>query len=165
MRAVAALVLVALLAAGCAAADEVGSPSHRLRTWVDSTSFGQAVGSLRGDAQGMLHGRDQLAAHESAPNLTAACNDLATDAESANGNLPTPSTPVTDELAQAYQLYYDAGTACYASQSSKTLRRAVNQTAQAGRLLDGALRSVERTIGATVPTTTTTQPALQGGGF
>ena len=47
-----ALMAVVALLAGCAPADEVGSPAQRVGTWVQSTQMGQSVGAVLDDGRG-----------------------------------------------------------------------------------------------------------------
>ena len=120
----AALLALGILLAGCAGAEDSGTLRHRMRTWADGTSFGESVGSLQGDAAAVAAGYRNGRASSS---LANACNALALDAQNANDSLPSPDAALTQQLALAYQLDYEAGTACYSNQSAGTMRKAMAQ--------------------------------------
>jgi hypothetical protein len=150
----ATLLVPGVLLAGCAGAEDSGSPAHRMRTWADGTSFGAGVGSLKGDSAAVAAGYRDGRALSSLP---SACNALALDAQNANDSLPSPDAALTQQLASAYQLYYEAGTACYSSQSSATMRKVTAQRQHADRLLTEATATAwsGRCRGAGIPTPTT----------
>ena len=158
----ATLLVPAILLAGCAGAEDSGTPAQRMRTWADGTSFGASVGSLKGDSAAVAAGyRDGRALS----GLASACNALALDSQDANDSLPSPDEAITQQLASAYQLYYEAGTACYSDQSAATMRKVTAQREHADRLLVEATASVGRIAGIVVSTTTTETPATVGGGI
>ena len=156
------LLVLGVLLAGCAGAEDSGTPRQRMRTWSDGTSFGESVGSLKGDSAAVAAGYRNGRALSSLPN---ACNALALDAQNANDNLPSPDAALTQQLALAYQLYYEAGTACYSNQSAPTMRKVTAQRERGDRLLVEATATVERIAGIVVSTTTTLTPTTLGGGF
>ena len=158
----AALLALGILLAGCVGAEDSGTLRHRMRTWADGTSFGESVGSLQGDAAAVAAGYRNGRASSS---LANACNALALDAQNANDSLPSPDAALTQQLALAYQLDYEAGTACYSNQSAGTMRKAMAQRERAGRLLSEATATVEQVAGIVVSTTTTLTPTTLGGGF
>ena len=158
----ATLLVPGVLLAGCAGAEDSGSPAHRMRTWADGTSFGAGVGSLKADSAAVAAAYRDGRARSSLP---SACNALALDAQNANDSLPSPDAALTQQLASAYQLYYEAGTACYSSQSVATMRKVTAQREHADRLLTEATATVGRIAGIVVSTTTTPTPTTLGGGF
>lgn len=154
------LVAVAVVLTSCAGAEDSGTIAHRVSVWAQGTSFGNALGALHGDSVAVAKAQR---AGGNRGNLTTACNALALDAESANNNLPTPDLALTDLLAKAYNLDYQAGTACYANTSAATMGRVNTQREEADRLLAQARAKVEALTGKTVSTTTTAPPPSSGG--
>lgn len=139
-----------------------GTPRQQLSQWVTSTSFGATVGTLHDDDR---HIATTVAGNPSAGVLHTVCAVLTDDAGSANDQLPTPDTALTQVLAHAYSLEYSAGNDCYAAAGGnrRLLSTSARLRARAESLLDQALATVRRTTGLTVSTTTTTQPG--GGGI
>ena len=85
--------------------------------------------------------------------------------QNANDSLPSPDAALTQRLALAYQLDYEAGTACYSNQSAGTMRKVTAQRERADRLLSEATATVGQLAGIVVSTTTTLTPTTLGGGF
>ncbi|MHB1584682.1 MAG: hypothetical protein ACYCU7_10060 [Acidimicrobiales bacterium] len=139
-----------------------GTPRQQLAQWATSTSFGATVGTLHDDDR---HVATTVAGHPSTGALHTVCAVLTDDAGSANGQLPTPLSSLTQLLAHAYALEYAAGSDCYAAAGGnhRLLSTSARLRAQAESLLDQALATVRRVTGLAVPTTTTTQPG--GGGI
>ncbi len=138
-----------------------GSPAQRLESWVKSSSLGQDVGTLEGD------GRDLgkvLAAHRGIGAVHTVCAAMADDAQTYNGDLPSPDSMVTQLLARAYGLEYDAAESCYRARSARAPLLGVSSRdrSRATALFDRALRRIALLTGRTVPTTTTTAPDLTG---
>jgi hypothetical protein len=132
-----------------------GSPAQRLSSWVGSTNLGQDIGTLEGDAAAVHRaldaGKGIVAAH-------TVCAAMATSAQTFNDDLPSPDTSVTQLLAHAYGLEYDAAEACYRAPSAgaKLFDAFARRSARAAALFGDVLRRVRLLTGATVPTTTTT---------
>jgi hypothetical protein len=149
--------LAGLLAAGCAGPDQTGSPSQRMRAWVQGTGFGASVGTLQADGQRI---GQVTAQNRGAGAIRTDCALLTTDAEAANSNLPSPDDQVTQQLAQAYSLLYGAGTDCYSAGSANRslMARSARQRTQATTLLDRVLAEIRHITGSSVSTTTTAPP-------
>jgi hypothetical protein len=154
--------LALVLAAGVAAFASYGlrgaggSPSQQLRAWVQQYDLGSSLGTLTGDNASV----DKVVAqHGGVLDFHTVCGVLTTDAESANGNLPTPDTDVTQWLAQAYDLEYQAGLDCYDSAGNSALQaKSARGRSQAQVLFDRVLIRIRALSGLVVPTTTTTSP-------
>lgn len=160
---VAALVMVAAVAfASYGGLGTTGTPRQQLSQWVSGTSFGSTVGTLHDDN---LHVAETAAGRWNPGALHTVCAVLTDDAGSANGQLPTPDTALTQLLAHAYTLEFSAGNDCYeaAGGDRRLLARSARLRAEAESLLGQALATVRRRTGLEVPTTTTTQPG--GGGI
>jgi hypothetical protein len=138
-----------------------GTPAERLGSWVSSTKLGQDVGTLEGDGASM---RRALSTHASMTTLHTVCAAMANDAQTFNDQLPSPDAALTQLLARAYSLEYDAAESCYRapSASSPLLAQATAERTQAAKLFEEALRRVREVTGAAVSTTTTTVPDLTG---
>lgn len=150
-----AVAVVAFVVAGSRGSS--GPPSQRLQSWVQASGLGQAIGTLTGDNRSV----DQaLAAHQDTTSIHTVCAVLANEAQTANQNLPSPDTAVTDTLARAFALEYDAGEACYKAGATGTKLLAESHTdrTRAEQLFAQVLRRVRRVTGQSLPTTTTTSP-------
>jgi len=134
-----------------------GTPTQDLVAWVRQTGFGTSVGTVVGDASRV---RIAVAAHQGSGVLHTDCGVLLTDAQTANGELPTPNTQLTDLLSSGYALAYDAGNDCYdsAGTNRSLLDRATKERIQAEAKLQQAVTLVDQLTGLTVSTTTTTEP-------
>ena len=104
---VAATVLTAsLAAAGCTS--YTGSPANQIREWAQQADVtandAQLVADL-GDFRRSV-ARGQLG------EVTTNCAGLATDAGTADGNLPTPDNALTNQLNDAYEQFFNAGNDC-----------------------------------------------------
>jgi hypothetical protein len=138
-----------------------GTPAQRLRSWVTSTSLGQDVGTLEGDgvavSRSLSQGKGIGAVH-------TVCAAMADNAQTYNDNLPAPDSTVTQLLARAYGLEYDAAESCYraSSSGSKLLAVSARDRSKAASLFGEVLRRVRLLTGRTVATTTTTVPDLTG---
>jgi hypothetical protein len=145
----------AFLAYGSTA--HTGSPAAQVRSWVDGTDLGQSIGTVVGDADRV---RVALVEHKGTGVVHTDCGVLLTDAQSANGELPTPDTQLTDLLSSGYALAYDAGNDCYNSGgTNETLAvRATREGIEAEAKLQQAVNLVDQLLGSTLSTTTTTQP-------
>lgn len=138
-----------------------GTPRHQLTVWVEASRLGQVVGTLEADAARVT---TAVAEHRDARVMHTICGVLLTDAQSANGDLPTPDSPLTNTLSRAYELDYGAGNDCYSAGSTNTklLDRSATERRAADNQFTRALDRVEQVTGRGVPTTTTTVPG--GGG-
>ena len=134
-----------------------GTPAHQLRVWVANTKLGQSIGVLTTDDHNVARA---LAAHQATNALHTVCAVLYQEAQTANDNLPSPDTVVTQTLAHAYRLEYDAGQACYrgAGGNATLLAQSAHDRSQAITLFHRVLSRVALVTGQTVPTTTTTGP-------
>jgi len=157
---VAVAVLSGALAAGCAGAGQSGTTAERVRSWVSASAMGSDVGTVVGD----MHSVGEVERlHRGVDALHTVCSALSIDAEAGNQELPAPITALTNDLANAYQLAYDAGNACYdaAGGNAALLARSTADRDRAVVLFDRAVAEVRATSGMSVSTTTTTTP---GGG-
>jgi hypothetical protein len=137
-----------------------GSDRQRVQAWVTSTNLGQDVGTLEGDAASV---RKETSAHD-IPALHTLCAAMADDAQTYNDQLPSPDAKLTQLLARAYGLEYDAAEACYRATSAGSKYLTVSAVDRAGAegAFRQALRRVRTLTGRVVPTTTTTVPNLTG---
>lgn len=138
-----------------------GTPRHRLTVWVEASRLGQVVGTLEADAARVT---TAVADHRDARVMHTICGVLLTDAQSANGDLPTADGGLTNTLARAYELEYEAGNDCYSAGSTNTelLNRSAVERREAATQFSRALDRVEQVTGRPLSTTTTTEPG--GGG-
>lgn len=146
--------VVAFVALGVGSA---GNPEQRLASWVSSTSLGQDIGTLYDDG---VHVRQALAEHKDMNAVHTICEAMANDAQTYNDQLPSPDSAVTQLLARAYGLDYDAAEACShadAPGASLFTQSAKDRTAADG-LFKKVLADVRSKTGATVSTTTITVP-------
>ncbi len=134
-----------------------GSPIAQVRSWVNGTNLGQSVGTVLGDAHRV---EQAVVNHKGTGILHTDCGVLISDAQSANGNLPTPDTELTNLLSSGYALAYDAGTDCYDSGGTDRARldKSIRERIQAEAKLGQAVNLVNQLLGITLSTTTTTQP-------
>jgi hypothetical protein len=137
-----------------------GSPAQQMRAWVAQYNLGSSIGTLTGDNASVAK---VVAQHGGLLDFHTVCGVLTTDAESANGNLPSPDSDVTQWLAHAYDLEYQAGIDCYFGPGypGKQAQSATSRS-QAQVLFDRALTRIRAISGLVVPTTTTTSA---GGGL
>ena len=134
-----------------------GTPSEQLASWVSGTNLGQAIGTLVDDGRNVSRA---LAARQSTTSIHTVCAVLSNEAQTANQDLPSPDVQLTDTLARAYALEYDAGQACYRAGATGTalLAESARDRAKAEALLRQVLGDVRRITGHPVSTTTTTVP-------
>lgn len=149
-----AVAIVAFLADG---STQAGGPGQQLRAWVSTNQVGQSIGTLSDDVSNV---NKALAEHQGPGVLHTLCAGLQNDAQTANGNLPTPDTQLTQVLARAYTLDYDAGGYCYRAGGAGNPLDAKSSadSTQASHLLIEALARIQDVTGTAVSTTTTTQP-------
>ncbi len=158
--AVAAAVLIAVAVVAFVSyrgAGSGGTLAQRVKVWVTGTGLGQDLGALRADGADI----DKVLAEKGGTAaIHTVCDVLSVTAESANSNLPTPDTALTQLLARAYSLEYEAGNNCYAagSTNARLLAESATERAQAEKVMDRALARVGALTGKSVPTTTTTVP-------
>ncbi len=138
-----------------------GSASQQVRSWANGTGLGQSIGNVVGDAARV---RAAVDSHRGPGVLHTDCGVLLSDAQSANGELPSPNSQLTDLLSSGYALAYDAGNDCYNSNGTdRTLiDRATRERIEAEAKLQQAVNLVDRLAGFTMSTTTTTQPDAGG---
>ena len=138
-----------------------GTPTQRLQSWVSSTRLGQDIGTLEGDGASV---RKALSAHAGMTALHTVCAAMANAAQTYNDDLPSPDTTVTQLLARAYGLEYDAAESCYRAPApgSRLLTVSAGDRARAVGLFEQALHRVRMLTGRTLTTTTTTVPDLTG---
>ncbi len=137
-----AAALAAALAGGIALA---ACSSGTVAQWVGSSGLAANDGQLVIDI-GQLETGIRL--HELLPVRTA-CEAFSADAATADGQLPTPDHPLTDQLDSAYQDFYRAGVACYAAHSftDSHFARFRDELAAGQRQLAAAERLVGRLTG------------------
>lgn len=139
-----------------------GTPAQRMRSWVSSTHLGQDIGTLVDDGKNvhkaLADGKGIDAAH-------TVCAAMATSAQTFGDTLPSPDTTVTQLLAHAYGLEYDAAESCYRAPSpgARLLTDSERDRTKAALLFGEVLRRVRVLTGATVSTTTTTVPTTTTG--
>lgn len=141
-----------------------GTPKEQLSAWVTGTGLGQDLGALRQDG---VEVDEVLSDHRGTGAMHTVCSVLSVTAESAHSSLPSPDTEITQLLARAYTLEYEAGNDCYDAGVTGTalLKRSAKERAEAQHIVDEALARVQAVTGATVSTTTTTQPTAGTGIF
>lgn len=153
ISAVLLFVLAATLSA-CAGQDQTGTSAHRMSEWANGSGLGQDIGALIAD---------NARVPQDVPNGTgavhAACGTLLLDAQTANGELPSPDGEVTAWLTQAYALEGTAGNDCYSAGATNTalLSTAEHDGIKAEALFTQALLRIGQIDGHTVSTTTTTE--------
>lgn len=138
-----------------------GTPAQRLGSWASSSSLGEDVGTLEGDSAAV---RKSLSEGKGITAVHTVCAAMANDAQTFNGELPSPDTAVTQLLARAYGLEYDAAESCYraSSASSGQFAASARDGTEAAHLFGKVLRRVRSLTGRSVSTTTTTVPDLTG---
>jgi isopenicillin N synthase-like dioxygenase len=138
-----------------------GTPGQRLEGWATSMNLGQDVGTLEGDGASV---RKAISAGKGIGAVHTVCAAMASDAQTYNDNLPSPDSTVTQLLARAYGLEYDAAESCYRATSTRArlLKVSSRDRTEAATLFGEALRRIRSVTGHTVPTTTTTVPDLTG---
>lgn len=152
---------VALLLSSCAGADEQGTPAERIQAWVKGSRFANSVGTLRADS---VRIETVINEHHGSSAIRTDCSVIVTDASSANDELPTPDTLLTELLSRAYALEGSAGSACYAAGSTNKalLSRSARDRVEANDLFNDAIARISAITGKTVSTTTSTQPSAGG---
>lgn len=165
--AVAAAILVAVAVVAFVsyrATGPSGTPSQQLARWVADTTLGQHLGELHDDD---LDLKKALSHRSGTGAVHTVCSVMSVTAEAANADLPSPDTEVTQLLAQAYSLEYEAGSNCYAAGATneRLLAKSAAERAQAQRVVARVLARVAAVTGRTVSTTTTTQPTAGTGIF
>ena len=134
-----------------------GSPKQRMVAWVKASGLGASTGTLQTDDSNVtLVVKD----HDGIGTVHEICGVLSVDSLSANQELPSPNPTVTNDLTNAYQLEYQAANDCYNGGVTGTalLNRSARERREARVSLSNALTLVNRIIGSTVSTTTTTSP-------
>jgi len=157
----AAVVAVGVLAfVSYGGTDHSGSTGTQVRSWASGAGLGQSIGTLMADTDRV---RAALARHAGGPVLHTDCAVLVTDAESANGELPSPDGQLTTLLSDGYTLAYEAGNDCYDSGGTNPslIERSTRERIKAEAELEEAVALVGQLTHAPLSTTTTTQP---GGG-
>lgn len=158
-----AIGLAVVLAAGIVAfvsyghGGSSGTAAQRLQSWVTSTRLGQDIGTLQGDGESVVRA---LRDHKGTTAVRTVCAAMANDAQTFNDQLPAPDSSLTQLLARAYGLDYDAAEACYKAGATNRslLDQAAGDRARASALFDRVLRRVRAVTGDSVSTTTTTAP-------
>jgi len=134
-----------------------GSTAAQVRSWVQGSGLGQSIGTLVADTDRV---GVAVSEHKGVGVLHTDCAVLVTDAEAANGELPTPDSQLTTLLSSGYTDAYEAGNDCYASGGTdKTLLvRAERERIKAEAELDQAVQLVDQVTHGSLSTTTTTEP-------
>lgn len=135
-----------------------GTPKQQMEAWVTGSGLGQNIGTLHADGE---HVNEVITKDKGTGAVHTVCGVLTVDAESANSTLPSPDTRLTQILAKAYGLEYDAGNDCYraGATNTKLLAKSATERAQAQALFLQALARVAAVGGSPLSTTTTTSPA------
>ncbi|MGH9089740.1 MAG: hypothetical protein ACRDYZ_16805 [Acidimicrobiales bacterium] len=135
-----------------------GTASQQMTSWVRAANLGQAIGVLTDDDRNIARA---VAAHQDTTAIHTVCAVLSNEAQTANQNLPSPNVHVTDTLARAFSLEYDAAQACYkgGAKGKQLLAESARDRSKALTLLHRVLADVRHITGQSVPTTTTTTPA------
>ncbi len=138
-----------------------GTAAQQLQSWVSSTQLGQDIGTLQGDGRNVAKA---LRVHKDATAVRTICAAMANDAQTFNDQLPSPDTTVTQLLANAYGLEYDAAEACYraANANRALLAQSAGDRSKASALFAKVLRRVRSVTDRPVSTTTTTTPNVTG---
>ncbi|MGH3026329.1 MAG: hypothetical protein ACRDLR_07790 [Gaiellaceae bacterium] len=161
-----ALGAIVVVAIGAAAYFSYGAGSHGspLETWVTGSQLGQDIGTLEGDR---AHVVGAVASGTGLKVVHTICTAMESDAGEANGELPSPDASVTQLLARAYGLSYDAAQNCATAPhlTSRFEERTVPLWDRASALFSQVLARVHDSTGKAVPTTTTTIPDVTGTTF
>ena len=138
-----------------------GTAGQRLQSWASSTQLGQDIGTLEGDSRNVARA---LADHKGSTAVRTVCAAMSNDAQTFNDQLPSPDSAVTQLLARAYGLDYDAAQACYKAGATDRplLAQAARDRAKATALFDEVLARVRSVTGRSLSTTTTTVPDATG---
>jgi len=160
-RAVVALglaVVGCLALAGCAGQEQSGTPAHQVSTWVGGAGAGSQIGGIEVDTQNIDLAVRQ---HDPTGELRSVCALLSSDADTANGDLPTPDQKLTDDLSTAYATAYDAGNDCYngSGGNKKLLAASTSLRLKAVAQLQVAIARIAAVTGQVPSTTTTTAPS------
>lgn len=142
-----------------------GSAAGRVSSWFVASGTGQAIGQLEADGRSV---RTLLAGHQRAAEVQTVCAAMADDAQRANAQLPSPDAQLTQLLARAYSLEYDAAQACYGAGPADRplLAASAADRSKALELFSRTVALVRRLTGTSPSTTTTTgAPATTGTGF
>jgi hypothetical protein len=138
-----------------------GTAAQQLQSWVSSTQLGQDIGTLQDDGMNVARA---LHDHKDATAVRTICAAMANDAQTFNEQLPSPDSSITQLLARAYGLDYDAAEACYKAGTANRslLAQASGDRAKASGLFVRVLDRVGSVTGHSVSTTTTTVPNSTG---
>lgn len=155
---VATVVLLGGALTACAAGNEVSTSPKAIQAWVIGSQVGASLQTVRVDAENVGF---VIVKHNSPSAVRTACALLATDAQTAIGQLPSPDLSLTTTLNNAYSEAATAGTECYNG------RMAASAAARAKvlGLVRGALAQIETLTGHTPSTTTTLNPNDSGDPF
>jgi len=137
------LVGLAVLSAGCAGEEQSGTPAQGLATWARGTGFDATVATLQSDSARV---GEAVRRHLGTGVLHTVCGVLTTDAEQANTELPAPDDALTQDLAKAYSLDYDAGNDCFTG-GPRLLARSAREQRAADALLRAALARARTVAG------------------
>jgi hypothetical protein len=118
----AALVTVPLVLAGCGTQYAGSTVAQQVESWATTSpdpTFASAVSTLKGDLRHVAEAQTS----SDAALLRTDCDVLVTDALSANQNLPTPDSQLTDVLSSAYASAVSAGQDCFCAAGGRPCRR------------------------------------------
>ena len=132
-----------------------GTPAQQVDAWEAGAGLAQNLGTLNQDG---VHLQEVLDKHLGTTAVHTVCGVMVVDAQTGNNNLPTPDTQLTQILARAYTLEYDAANYCYdaGAGNAALLAKSARDRAKAERLFVEALARVSEITGKSVSTTTTT---------
>jgi len=106
-----AVIVVTCLLAGCGSQYAGSTVGQQVESWATSSpdpKFSSALSTLRAD----IARTDGAEASNDEAALRTDCDVLVTDALSANQNLPTPDSDLSNILSRAYTAAADAGKDC-----------------------------------------------------
>jgi outer membrane murein-binding lipoprotein Lpp len=124
--AIAAVAAIAIGLAGCSSKPD--STADRISSWASSTGLTSGIDQIKTDAAGVA----KVEKIGSPGAIRANCAVLDLDTETANQNLPSPDTQLTQDLSDAYTAEIQAAQDCYhgAGKSSELINRGrIAQTA------------------------------------
>jgi outer membrane murein-binding lipoprotein Lpp len=157
-----AVAAVGLILGGCAGQEQMGTPAHRVSTWMNAVG-GSGIGNVEVAARNVDLA---ISRHNSPSAIREVCDLLSNEAQTSIGNLPAPDDQLTTQLNNAYMEATAAGDDCYngASGNTRLMARSAAERTKLASLLATAVQMVESVTGQT-PTTDTTAPQDGGDPF
>jgi hypothetical protein len=116
---VAAALLAASLAIVLGACSNMsGDLRHEMQQWAQGADYATSNAQLQEDFTNLAAG----VRLQDLKGLRTECAGFGVDAETLDGQLPTPSESVTNDLDKALQLFYNASVSCYAMNAFSSAR-------------------------------------------